>query len=268
MEQFTQILEGSHFTTLDWCIVGAYLLVSVAIGLIANRYVANLTDYVVAGRGIRTALGIATLTGTELGLVTVMYNAQKGFTGGFAAFHIGVAAGRRSIFRRTHGIHHRPLAAPRGAHHSRVLRETLREKDPGPRGRILAFGGILNMGMFLKAGSMFIIGVTGLQSEAALLVVMVVLLGLVLFYTVLGGMVSVVPDGLHPVRRLVLRTSVRHGMGHLAHGMDPDLRHRSRTHGRGRIQPLPCGKQLWCRVRRLDAVRCRRGRGAPYGPHP
>ena len=31
------------------------------------------------------------MTGTELGLVTVMYSAQKGFIGGFAAFHIAVA---------------------------------------------------------------------------------------------------------------------------------------------------------------------------------
>ena len=31
------------------------------------------------------------MIGTELGLVTVMYSAQKGFTGGFAAFHFAPA---------------------------------------------------------------------------------------------------------------------------------------------------------------------------------
>ena len=98
MEQLTEIAAQTNFTSLDWGIVVVYLAVSVVIGIVANRYVADMADYVVAGRGIRTALGIATLTGTELGLVTVMYSAQKGFTGGFAAFHIGLAAGVATFF--------------------------------------------------------------------------------------------------------------------------------------------------------------------------
>jgi len=60
-------------------------------------------------------------------------------------------------------------------------------------GIVLAFGGILNMGLFLKVGSMFIVGVTGLSQEGwALPAVMSGLLALVLVYTVLGGMISVV----------------------------------------------------------------------------
>ncbi len=60
-------------------------------------------------------------------------------------------------------------------------------------GVLLALGGILNMGLFLRVGSQFVVGVTGLeQGGATLAIVMTVLLVLVLFYTVLGGMVSVV----------------------------------------------------------------------------
>ena len=83
----------SNFSTIDWVIVVAYLLGTVAIGFYANRFIANMADYVVAGRALRSCLAIATMVGSELGLVTVMYSAQKGFTGGFAAFHIGLAAG-------------------------------------------------------------------------------------------------------------------------------------------------------------------------------
>ncbi len=36
---------------------------------------------------------VATMTGTEMGLITVMYSAQKGFSGGVAAFHIALVAG-------------------------------------------------------------------------------------------------------------------------------------------------------------------------------
>ena len=58
---------------------------------------------------------------------------------------------------------------------------------------MLALGGILNMGLFLKVGSMFIVGITGMSAESqALPWVMTLLLLLVLVYTVLGGMISVI----------------------------------------------------------------------------
>ena len=54
-------------------------------------------------------------------------------------------------------------------------------------GIMLALGGILNMGLFLKVGSMFIVGITGMSAESqALPWVMTLLLLLVLVYTVLG----------------------------------------------------------------------------------
>jgi len=59
-------------------------------------------------------------------------------------------------------------------------------------GTVLAFSGILNMGMFLKAGSIFVMGITGMSSEFELKVIMTALLAMVLLYTTLGGMVSVV----------------------------------------------------------------------------
>ncbi|MBN2309216.1 MAG: sodium:solute symporter family protein [Candidatus Hydrogenedentes bacterium] len=192
MEQLAQIAADTNFAAIDWGIVVLYLVVSVAIGLIANRYVSDMADYVVAGRGIRTALGIATLTGTELGLITVMYNAEMGFTGGFAAFHIALAAGLATLVVGATGF------ILTGLRRHEVL--TIPEfygKRFGPRTRILggvmlATAGILNMGLFLGFGAKFIVGITGLQSEGALLFVMGALLVLVLFYTVLGGMVSVV----------------------------------------------------------------------------
>lgn len=193
MDQLTEIARQTNFSTLDWGIVGVYLFFSVGIGILANRYVADMADYVVAGRGIKTALGIATLTGTELGLVTVMYSAQKGFTGGFAAFHIGLMAGIATFFVGYFGFilgalrRHEVLTIPefygrRFGRFAQVL-----------GGIMLAAGGILNMGMFLNAGAQFIVGVTGMDPQGNMLVwVMLTLLGLVLFYTILGGMVSVV----------------------------------------------------------------------------
>jgi SSS family solute:Na+ symporter len=184
----------SNFGLIDWFIVIGYLLVIVAVGVYIKRYVSNVTDFIVAGRGLKTFLGVATMIGTELGLVTVMYSSQKGFTGGFAAFHIALASvvvalavaltGFIVVPLRRMGVMTIPeFYEKRFGHRVRIL-----------GGTILAFSGILNMGMFLKAGSIFVMGITGMTSESQyeLKIIMSVLLGMVLLYTTLGGMVSVV----------------------------------------------------------------------------
>ena len=188
-----EALGQTNFTPWDWGIVAVYLLISVAIGFFVKRYASSMVNYVTAGRGIGTCLGIATMTGTEMGLVTVMYSAQKGFVGGFAAFHIAVVAAVVTFLVGCTGFLVYRLRA------MQVL--TIPEfyaRRFGPRTRILggvilALGGILNMGLFLKVGSIFIVGITGLSDQGwALPAVMTVLLLLVLLYTVLGGMISVV----------------------------------------------------------------------------
>ena len=187
------LLQQTNFTPFDWIIVGVYLLVSVVIGVLARKYIANMADYVTAGRAIGTALGVATMTGTELGLITVMYSAQKGFVGGFAAFHIAVVAGIVTFVVGISGFFVYRLREMEVL----TIPEFYERRFGRPTriigGIMLAFGGILNMGLFLKVGSMFIVGITGMSSEgAALPIVMTVLLVLVLIYTVLGGMISVV----------------------------------------------------------------------------
>ena len=60
-------------------------------------------------------------------------------------------------------------------------------------GIIMALGGILNMGLFLKVSSIFLVGITGWSAaNSALPAVMIFLSVLVLIYTCLGGMISVV----------------------------------------------------------------------------
>ncbi len=189
----TNAASQTHFTSLDWVIVAVYLALSVGIAFFVKRYAGNMTNFVSAGRAVGTWLGIATLTGTEMGLITVMYSAQKGFTAGFAAFHIGVIAGIVAFLIGVTGF-----IVVRLREHKVLTIPEYYEKRFGRRTRILggimlAFGGLLNMGLFLKVGAMFIVGITGMDPDGnALKVVMVVLLALVLVYTVIGGMISVV----------------------------------------------------------------------------
>jgi SSS family solute:Na+ symporter len=182
----------TNFGPWDWCIVIGYLMVIVTIGIYIRRYISNVTDFIVAGRGLRTFLAVATMIGTELGLVTVMYSAQKGFTGGFAAFHIALAAAIMTLVVGLTGFIVVPL---RRLNVMTIPEFYERRFSRGVRilgGIILAFSGILNMGMFLKAGSLFVMGITGMTSDTELKIVMSGLLGMVLLYTTLGGMVSVV----------------------------------------------------------------------------
>ena len=189
----TNATSQTNFTQIDWVIVVVYLLLSVGIAFFVKRYAGNMTNFVSAGRAVGTWLGIATLTGTEMGLITVMYSAQKGFTSGFAAFHIGVIAGLVALLIGLTGF-----IVVRLREHKVLTIPEYYEKRYGRRTRILggvmlAFGGLLNMGLFLKVGAMFIVGITGMDPDGgALNVVMASLLVLVLIYTVIGGMISVV----------------------------------------------------------------------------
>lgn len=187
------ILSQTNFTTLDWVIVFAYLGISLVIGLFVRKYVTNMAGYIGAGRAIGTCLGVATMTGTEMGLVTVMYSAQKGFTGGFAAFHIALVAGIVTFFVGASGFIVGKLRRSGVLTIPEYYAKRFDKKTRVLGGIMLALGGILNMGLFLKVGSIFIVGVTGMSANTwALPTVMIILLTLVLIYTVLGGMFSVV----------------------------------------------------------------------------
>jgi len=193
MDKAAELLKDTNFTTLDWVIVICYPLISLLIGFYVRRLIKNIQDFVVAGQGLGVFLGIATMTGTELGLITVMYSAEKGFVGGFAAFHIALAAGVVTFIVGLTGFLVYRLRAMGVMTIPEFYERRFDRKTRILGGIMLAFAGILNMGLFLKVGSMFIVGVTGMSEHSwALPAVMTFLILLVLVYTCLGGMVSVV----------------------------------------------------------------------------
>ncbi len=152
-----------------------------------------MRDFVTAGRNLGLWLGIATMTGTELGLITVMYSAQKGFTGGFATFHIALAALIVTFVVGMTGFIVYKLREMKVMTIPEFYEKRFDRKTRILGGIMMVLGGILNMGLFLKVGSMFLVGITGLSAASwALPAVMIFLIVLVLIYTVLGGMVSVV----------------------------------------------------------------------------
>ncbi len=179
------------FTIFDWVIVISYLAGSLTVGLLGKRFLGDVTQYLVAGRELGLYVGIATLAATEIGTITFMYNAELGYRFGFAAFAAALISGVVMIFvGRTGFIISRfrelkLMTVPEyfEVRYSRGLRLVT--------GILVALGGILNMGVFLKIEGEFLTIVSGIPARY-LIAVMTGILLLELLYTVAGGMVSVV----------------------------------------------------------------------------
>lgn len=179
------------FSLADWFIVIGYLAGSVTVGLLGKRFLGTVEHYLVAGRELGLYVGVATLAATEIGTITFMYNAELGYRFGFASFAAALISGVVMIFvGRTGFIISRfrqlnLMTVPEyfEVRYSRGLRLVT--------GILVALGGILNMGVFLKIEGEFLTIVSGIPARY-LVAVMTVILLLELVYTVAGGMVSVV----------------------------------------------------------------------------
>jgi len=190
----------SHFTLLDWAIVLVYVVGAGTAGLMGRRYVKTIEDFIVAGRGLNPYLAIATLAGTEMGLVTVVYMAEQGYKNGFSAFFIGLAAGLGMAILGFTGFLIKGFRASGAMTIAEYYEMRYSKGVRWVGGLVIATAGILNMGVFLKAGALFLTQVTGLPEVVSLggtdvpvlNLVMTVLLIVVLLYTVVGGMISVV----------------------------------------------------------------------------
>jgi len=166
------------------------------LGVYVNRYIHSSADYLIGGRAAGTSLSIATLIGTELGLVTLMYSAAEGFAGGFAYLVTPLIWGLVALVIGLTGL---------GIGRMRRLRLTtipeFFERRYNRRVRIVAgtlclVAGVLNMSIFPKMGAVFLTYATGYggqeEVETIIKVITTTLILLVLLYTILGGMVAVI----------------------------------------------------------------------------
>jgi len=165
----------------------------------------DLTEYFVAGRDLGLKTAVATLGATEIGLITIAYNAQKGFNEGFSAFHIGVAAligcalvGLTGFIvvpiRRTGVLTLPEYYGQRYGSDVRILGAA-----------VMALGGILNMGLFVKVAAMFIVALLGVEAAGdGVAALMIVLVAVAVAYTAFGGMRAVVATDVFQFVVLVL----------------------------------------------------------------
>jgi len=179
-----------HLALIDWVIIVVYLVGCMAAGIWMRRYVRGVEDFAVAGRAMDLNLGIASLAATELGLVTVMYTAQLGYTNGFAGATIGVLIATAMYLVGRTGFVIGPLRRAGVMTIPELFQNRFGTKVRWLAGLFVVLGGVLNMGIFLRLGGEFLVAVTGMPAHW-LEWVMTVLLSMILLYTVLGGMLSV-----------------------------------------------------------------------------
>lgn len=144
------------FSTIDWWIVGVYVLLAAVPGFLCRKYILGQADFLVAGRTLSVFLATATLTATEMGLITVMYMAEFSYRNGFSGMVVGLLALLATLFIGLTGFVVRGL---RNSGVTTVAEFYERRYSRGVRllgGVIIATAGILNYGVFLKVEAEFV----------------------------------------------------------------------------------------------------------------
>jgi solute:Na+ symporter, SSS family len=182
---------ATHFSLVDWIIVAGYLLATLLTGLYGRKFVGGISDYLVAGRELGTFIAVATLAATEIGTITFMYYAELGYKTGYASFVNGLIAGLVMIFLGRTGFIVKRLRAMNLMTVPEFFQIKFSRNLRVFTGILVATGGILNMGVFLRVEGTFLAIISGV-SLSHIKAVMTGILLLELLYTVVGGMVSIV----------------------------------------------------------------------------
>lgn len=187
----------TNFTGMDWAIVAIYLAVTLAIGIFANRFIHTVKAYLVGGGASGTSLNVTTYISTGLGLVTLMYAGIDGFSHGFAYVTLALIGFATGVILGVSGLVVKPLRQMKLLTIPEFFEKRFSRRVRIVGGIICAVAGIVNMGLFPKMGAMFITYATGIGAhvenpEMTVNVITSALIVLVLVYTVLGGMVSVI----------------------------------------------------------------------------
>lgn len=187
---------------VDWYITIIFLIGLIVLGIWLTRYVRSMADFLVAGRKVRKFLGLGSQRAESVGLSSIAGYAQQGFLHGFAFLWVGILTKLWTI--PLFGIFGFGIKRFRASGCITIAQYTEeRYKSKGLRiliGFVLAVSGIINMSIFPKVGSNFLLVFTGLPESfivggmavSTAFAIMVILLTLAVFFTFLGGMVTVI----------------------------------------------------------------------------
>ena len=182
MTNFDLLIDGS--------IVLLYFCFILIIGIWLRKYISNVDHFLVANRGVDVYLGIASLAATEFGIATCMANAELGYKYGLKGIIPGIALGGSMLVVGITGFCIKPLRNMSVITIPELFEKKFGKKIRWASGLVIIIGGLLNMGLFLRQAGSFLSITLGID-VAYLELLMTVILIFVGFYTVIGGMVSV-----------------------------------------------------------------------------
>ena len=180
-----------NLSYLDIGIIVIYLILIFYSGSIMKKYVGGISDYLVADRSMGFHLGLLSLMCTEIGMITYVYYAEMGFKAGFVALMVAFPTSIAFFIVGRTGFIIKPLLEMKIMTIPEFFSNKFNNSLRLYIGILMAVGGILNFGVFPGVEANFINIVTGIPHEYVL-VTMVIMLTVVLLYTVMGGMVSVI----------------------------------------------------------------------------
>ena len=138
---------------IDLTIIVIYLCLIFSVGILMRKRIDSFSSFMIADQKLSLSLGVTSMLGTELGLITVMYNAQTGANDYFSAFHIGLMG---FIVTLAVGLSGFVVVKLRELNVKSI--PEYYQKRFGAKTRLigsllLVIGGMLNMGIFLNIGA-------------------------------------------------------------------------------------------------------------------
>ena len=161
------------------------------LGIRARKRISSLDDFLVMGRRLGPLWGVATLAATETGLVTIIYFSEEAYLSGFVALAAAVIAALTMWVVGRTGLIIKRLRALQVRTVPEYLEGRFNANVRWIAGLAAFTVGALNLGMFLQTEGTFLAVIMGI-SPSKLPLIMGVMLVVVLAYTMLGGMYSVV----------------------------------------------------------------------------
>jgi SSS family solute:Na+ symporter len=182
---------NSNFSLFDWALLAVFLGLYAYLGVRARAHSSSIDEFLVMGRRLGPVWGVATLAATETGLITLIYFAEEAYLGGFVSLVVALLAAFTMWFVGWRGFVVRRLRELRVRTVPEYMESRFNSGVRSVAGLATFTVGVLNMGIFLQAESAFLAILMGIP-ESKILAVMAVMLVVVVAYTMLGGMYSVV----------------------------------------------------------------------------
>ena len=189
-----------NLSILDWVVASVIMALITIGGTVAGRHLKGVADFVVGGRKIRKYLALSSGQAEGLGLISIAILCQEGFERGISYIWQAIIAS--TIVIVVYGIGGFVIVKYRRLKIMTIPQYFELRYSKGLRimvGIITATAGILNMAIFPIVGSKFLVYFIGLPQSfsigsltiSTVSVVVGLLILFALYFTYIGGMVSV-----------------------------------------------------------------------------